>query len=91
MAMFISEKIRYCRLSLEMSQRELAQEVGVSLRMITDYETGEAIPRRSTLSNLSRVLHVSVSYLLDNSLDLPDDEFYEECYQHLLAKYRRTG
>ena len=89
--MTFAEKIRYCRLSMEMSQRELADELDISTRTVNAYESDGAIPRDHNLYNLSRVLCVPLDYLMDDSVNNPPEEFYESCYQHLLKKYRTNG
>ncbi len=67
----LSQKIAGLRCSLGMSQKELAEAVGVSLRSVQAYEGGEKTPRQKTLFQLARVLKVSAEYL---SGEEPDSE-----------------
>ena len=88
--MTFSEKVKYCRESLEYSQRELAHELGLSARTISSYESGR-MPHKDNLYELAQVLCVPTEFLTDDSVsDLPED-FYDERYQHLLEKYQRAG
>jgi transcriptional regulator with XRE-family HTH domain len=52
------------RLELGLSQRQLAERVGVSQPTICDYENGHLQPRLGVLRLLSETLHFKVSELL---------------------------
>lgn len=88
--MTFAEKVRYCRESMEFSQRELAHELGLSARSIAAYEAG-TIPHKDNLFNLAQVLCVPATFLLDDSIEDPPEEFYDDCYRHLLDKYRKAA
>lgn len=63
--MQFSNKVREARKSLGITQRELADRLGVSLRTVASYEAGKSLPRtREATAKLSEVLGVSVNYLL---------------------------
>ena len=56
--MTFGEKIKEARLAMNLSQTELAQMTGISERSLYTYEQ---------LGTLAEALHISVSYLLDES------------------------
>ena len=90
--MTFSEKIRSSREMLEISQTELAEQVGVSRRTIVAYEAGEATARKSTIAKLARVLKVSTKFLSDEDCndplaDIEKDPFVEQAR----ALYGGTG
>ena len=49
-------KIQQARLSKKMSQKQLAQSVGVSQQDIANYENGKAIPNNQFVVRLEKVL-----------------------------------
>lgn len=63
--MDFSEKVRKARVEAGLSQTELAEKMGTSLRSICSYETGERKPRPGTLEKLAKCLGVSTTYLND--------------------------
>jgi len=64
-------KVKEAREISGLSQRELADIVGVSQRAITAYETGVSLPRGTTARKLARALKVSVEYLLNDQTTDP--------------------
>jgi transcriptional regulator with XRE-family HTH domain len=78
--MTFSEKIRSSREMLEISQTELAEQVGVSRRTIVAYEAGEATARKSTIAKLARVLKVSTKFLSDENCDDPLADIEKDPY-----------
>ena len=59
------EKIRSLRKQYKYTQQELANLLGVSLRTITNYESGERYPQRRELySRLGEIFHVDPDYFL---------------------------
>lgn len=65
--MTFGEKLRTTRLSLNISQSELAQKTGISERSLYTYEQSGILPRSNNLKKLADALNVSVSYLLDEN------------------------
>lgn len=63
--MTFGEKLRTIRLSLNLSQSELAEKTGISERSLYTYEQTGTLPRSSNLRKIADALNVSVSYLLD--------------------------
>ena len=59
-----SEKLRQLRLSKHLTQGQLAQRVGVTTGMVSAYETASKAPSLEVLIRLSRVLGVTVDYLV---------------------------
>lgn len=58
------QRIRELRTEYEMSQKDLAEKVGVAQNTITQYEKGTAKPSLDVLVNLSDVLKTTADYLL---------------------------
>lgn len=77
------EKVKKARNNANMTQDEFAKAIGVSLRTITNYETGERFPKkRQTYYKMAEVLKVDVNYLLTD-----DEEFLLEAE----ARYGSKG
>ena len=90
--MKLSDKVRRSRELLGITQKELAEQIGVAQRTVAAYETEGVIPRRSTMSKLAHALKVSVKYLSDDNCinpveELEKDEYIEEAY----ALYGSSG
>lgn len=51
--MNLAESIKYIRQSLDMSQRELAQELGCSQTAVSSFEKGTKNPSYDMLKNIS--------------------------------------
>ena len=62
--MKICDKIMQARKKAGMSQIDLADAMGVSRQSVSKWETGEANPEISKLTQLARTLGVSVDWLL---------------------------
>ena len=67
------EKIRERRTHLGLTQTELANKSGVTLRTITKYEKQGVMPRGRNLRELAKVLGVSEVYLANEEIE---DETY---------------
>ena len=77
------EKIREARKNAGLKQDEFAKAIGVSLRTVSNYESGERYPKkRETYYKIAEVLKVDVNYLLTD-----DEEFLLEAE----AKYGSKG
>lgn len=63
-----SRRIVSLREGLGMSQKELANIVGVTAPAVTMWESGVRFPRGKALGRLAKALGVSQSYLLDDSV-----------------------
>ena len=62
------EKIRERRTHLGLTQTELANKIGVTLRTITKYEKQGVMPRGRNLRELAKVLGVSEVYLANEEI-----------------------
>ena len=63
--MKFAEKLRGARMAAKLTQQQLASAIGVSLRTITNYETGDRYPKkREVYQKLADVLHLKRSYLV---------------------------
>ncbi len=61
------EKVRALRLHREMTQKELAEKIGVSTRSLINYETGKCHPRQaSVVAKLAEALGVTADYLFSD-------------------------
>lgn len=81
--MTFSDKIKRTREMANLTQQQLAKEVGVSQRTIASYESGGARARRSTTEKLARALKVSVRFLSDDNCtdplaDIEKDEYIDQ-------------
>lgn len=64
-----SERLRLLRTTSGLSQRELAQKIGVSKSSINMYERGEREPGFETLESVADLFRVDINYLLGRSDD----------------------
>ena len=64
--MSLGEKIREQRKKAGLSQEQLSEKLGVSRSAITKWETDKGIPDVDNLKALSKLLNVSIDYLLDD-------------------------
>ncbi len=87
-----SEKVKDARLQLGLSQQQLGEATGVSLRTISSYEKGEKMPRQGTLLRLAKALGVSAKFLIDDQCENPLEDIEKDSYiEDARAKYGRKG
>lgn len=79
--MIFSERLKTLRTTNRLSQRELADRIGVGKSQISYYENGERFPSVDVLIKLSDVFRVTTNYLLSisrekiiNLSDLNDED-----------------
>ena len=60
-----SEKLKALRIGKKMSQKALAEKLGVSKSVVSFYESGERLPSYDVLIKISRIFNVTTDYLLD--------------------------
>jgi transcriptional regulator with XRE-family HTH domain len=98
--MTFAEKLKRCRLVLNLSQTELAKRSGITERTIYTYESMGIMPRSGNVKRLADALGVSVSYLLEDDRNVVispvDDESIDDVNAeiYLLAvkeKFGETG
>ncbi len=65
--MEFSEKLKFKRNELKMSQQLLAEKSGLSLRTIQNYESGQRHPANiAIVKDIAKAIGVSYEYLLDD-------------------------
>ncbi len=70
----LSLKLKELRKQANLTQKELADKIGISYGSIVGYENGLREPSSKALAALERYFHVSADYLLGN---LESDTFYK--------------
>ena len=85
--MKFSEKLRRASINAGLTQSQLANELGVSLRTVTNYETGDRYPKKRELyKKMAEVLGVEVNYLLTE-----DEDFIADAGEKYGAKGARQA
>ncbi|NLY48413.1 MAG: helix-turn-helix transcriptional regulator [Clostridiales bacterium] len=59
----LGEKLKALRKSNNMTQKDLADRIGVSKSIISSYESGTRYPSYDVLVKMARIFHVSTDYL----------------------------
>ena len=69
--MTIAEKLKEARKQAGLSQEQLAEKLSVSRSAVAKWESGKGIPDVENLKGISKLLNISIDYLLDdeNSLE----------------------
>lgn len=68
--MKFSEKVRDLRQKSGMTQQDFADAIGVSLRTVTNYETGDRYPKkREMYAKIAKVFNTDINYLLTEDED----------------------
>ena len=62
----LPDKLKTLRQKYNLSQRQVADRVGISPSIVSAYETGERTPSTEILLALARLYHCSPDYLLGN-------------------------
>lgn len=91
-----ADKVKEARISLGLSQTQLAREAGVSSRSVQAYERGEKRPRAVMLAKLAGLLKVSVKFLADDECedpvaDIEKDGYIEEARRRYGAEGARDA
>jgi transcriptional regulator with XRE-family HTH domain len=68
--MTLADKLKEARKNAGLTQSELAEKICVSRQAITKWETGKGIPDVDNLKVISKVLNVSIDFLLDDEEEL---------------------
>ena len=89
--MTFAQKVATHRKELGLTQTELGEKVGVSLRTITSYERGVKKPRVNTLNKLAAALGVSVKYLSDINCNDPKENIERDPYYEEIRKSYGAG
>ncbi|MBR4204456.1 MAG: helix-turn-helix transcriptional regulator [Clostridia bacterium] len=85
--MEFGEKVRKARLAMNLSQKELSEMTGISLRTITNYESGGRKPKtKESYQKLSAALGLEVSELMDDM-----DDFVIKAQEQYGSRGRRQA
>lgn len=71
------DRLRESRELRKLTQQDLADRTGLSLRQIARYESGENDPTADALTKIARAMEVSLDYLV-GLVDTPTDHFSED-------------
>jgi len=89
----MGNKLKSLRLEKKLTQRQVADRIGLAISAVSSYESGSRYPSYDVLVKLARIFHVSTDYLLGmtdkRNLDvtgLYDDEI--ELVSQLVDKLR---
>jgi len=71
--MTFGEKLQNLRKIKHMSQEELASKITVSRQAVSKWELNESVPDTENVIQISKVLGVSIDYLLDDEINTIED------------------
>lgn len=60
----MGEKLRSLRMEKNLTQKQVADRIGLAISAVSSYESGSRYPTYDTLIKLARMFHVSTDYLL---------------------------
>ncbi len=63
--MSLGEKLKALRTAKKMSQKDLAERIGIAKSVISFYESGDRFPSYDVLIKIARIFNVTTDYLLD--------------------------
>lgn len=86
--MTFAEKLKNSRKSVGLSQEQLAEKLCVSRQAVTKWESGRGIPDIENIKAISKLLDVSIDYLLDDGQNV-DTTVMKEAIN--LDDYSETG
>lgn len=61
----LGERLKALRTAKKMSQKELAERIGIAKSVISFYESGDRFPSYDVLIKIARIFNVTTDYLLD--------------------------
>ena len=76
--MTLADKLKESRKNAGLTQNELAEKLCVSRQAITKWETGKGIPDIDNLRMISKMLNVSIDFLLDDEATLNETVIREQ-------------
>lgn len=89
--MSVGSQIKKARLSRNLTQKELADLVGVTKNAITNYERDYSSPKESVLYQLIRALHVDANFIFSDYLPgSPPAPLLTEDESELLRLFREA-
>lgn len=83
--MYIGKNIKYLRIAMEMSQRELGEVIEQSHTAISVWEAGDREPNLQNLLMLCNYFNVNLDDFVFKDLG-QDDEWYDEQYRYNFRK-----
>lgn len=60
----MGEKLKSLRLEKKLTQKQVADRIGLAISAVSSYESGTRYPSYDVLVKLARIFHVSTDYLL---------------------------
>jgi transcriptional regulator with XRE-family HTH domain len=89
----MGSKLKALRLEKNMTQKQVADRLGLAISAVSSYEAGTRYPTYDTLAKLSYIFHVSTDYLIGISekrtLDITGlDDSEVELISQLVDKLR---
>lgn len=82
----IGERLRFLRESKGLSQRELAEKIGIDRTTYSSYELNRRRPDPDVLARMSSVFHAPTDFIISGILDSPELDTEE---MKLFARLRR--
>lgn len=67
--MTLGEKLKDARKNASLTQEQMAEKLQVSRAAVAKWETGKGLPDVENLRSISKLLDVSIDYLLDDGLE----------------------
>lgn len=86
--MCISEKITELRKQNKMTQKDLAERLNVSDKVISKWETGKSLPDVESMMRLSKVLGISISELYE-CVEKTETKNTEEYNEDIIWQYKK--
>ena len=65
----IGKKIKLARINSKLTQEELAEEIGISARYVSQLERGLAFGSANTIVNLCKTLNIDSNFLFDDLIN----------------------
>ena len=90
----MGDKLRSLRIEKNLTQKQVAERIGLAISAVSSYESGSRYPSYEALIKLAYMFHVSTDYLLGitnkRSIDVTDLEDSEiELIAQLVDKLRQ--
>lgn len=87
-----ADKVKDARAELGLSQAQLSEQIGVSVRSVQLYEQGVKKPRQSITLKLAKALKVSVRFLTDDECENPLEDIEKDGYiEEARERYGASG
>ena len=83
----MGEKLKSLRIAKKLTQKQIADRIGLAVSAVSSYESGTRFPSYDVLVKLAHIFHVSTDYLLGmtnrKNIDVTglDDDEIELVYQ----------